>query len=98
MLPAPDLAQSLPPRGPQPHQPLGQEAFVRQLAPFDGHAISQFLASYHTGHTNTAGRPMLAVGPQLTMQTSDSLPLLGEDPTSKGSSLSLHCPFQMPVP
>ena len=51
-----------------------------QALPLDSAAISQYLASYHTGHTNTAGRPMLAVGPQLNTQTSDSLPLLGESP------------------
>lgn len=51
-----------------------------QALPLDSTAISQYLASYHTGHTNSAGRPMLAVGPQLNTQTSDSLPLLGESP------------------
>ena len=65
-----------------PRQLPGDPGAAGQLQPqpLDSTAISQYLASYHTGHTNSAGRPMLAVGPQLNTQTSDSLPLLGESP------------------
>ena len=51
-----------------PAQAPSQEALARQLQalgslPLDGAVVSQFLAGYQTGQLNTAGRPMLAVGP-----------------------------------
>ena len=47
--------------------------------PLHGAVISQFLAGYHTGQLNTAGRPTLAVGPRLTPDTSETLPMVGEE-------------------
>jgi len=81
------MAQAVPPEAPQAQVPTrgqttGQETLASQLQqlplPLDSTAISQYLASYHTGHMNTAGRPMLAVGPWMKTQAFDSLPLLGE--------------------
>ena len=85
--PAPPPAQA--PTAPSAQVP-SQEALARQLQqlgplPLDSSAISQFLAGYHTGQLNTAGRPMLAVGPQLAPDTSETLPLLGEKHRSECS-------------
>ena len=75
-LPKPGQAQ-----GQAPSQAPTAESDARQLpqlpAPLNGAAISQFLASYHTGQTSTAGRPVLAMGPLLNTHASDALPLLG---------------------
>ena len=77
-----------------PAQAPNQEALARQLQalgplPLDGAVISQFLAGYHTGQLNTAGRPMLAVGPRLAPDTSETLPLVGEEHRSE-CLLALH--------
>ena len=71
-----------------PAQVPNQEALAWQLQalgplPLDGAVISQFLAGYQTGQLNTAGRPMLAVGPRLAPDTSETLPLVGEEHRSE---------------
>ena len=75
-LPAPGQVQ-----GQAPSQAPGVGSAAGQLPqlppPLNGAAISQFLASYHTGQTSTAGRPVLAMGPLLNTHASDALPLLG---------------------
>lgn len=75
-LPVPGQAQAQ-----APSQAPSMEVAAGQLpqlpAPLNGAAISQFLASYHTGQTSTAGRPVLAMGPLLNTHASDALPLLG---------------------
>ena len=71
-----------------PAQAPNQEALARQLQqlgplPLEGAVISQFLAGLHTGQLNTAGRPMLAVGPRLAPDTSETLPLVGAEHCSE---------------
>ena len=71
-----------------PARAPSQEALARQLQALgprslDGAVISQFLAGYQTGQLNTAGRPMLAVGPRLAPDTSETLPLVGEEHRSE---------------
>ena len=75
-----------------PAQTPDQEALARQLQalgplPLDGAVISQFLAGYHTGQLNTAGRPTLAVGPRLAPDASETLPLVGEELRSECPSV-----------
>ena len=82
--PAPSQ-HSLAQQPPEPPQALsqapGMEGAARQPPQLpralDSAAMSQLLASYHTGQTSTAGRPVLAMGPPLNTLASDALPLLG---------------------
>ena len=70
--------QQLPAPVQAPGQAQGPASTVRQMpVPLDGTALSHILASYHTGQTSTAGRPVLAMGPLLNTHASDALPLLG---------------------
>lgn len=75
------LAQQMPELPQAPSQAPSVNGVARQVpqlpVALDSAAISQFLASYKTGQTNTAGRPVLAMGPLVNPQASDSLPLLG---------------------